>query len=87
MKLKDEIIVRKIANETIALFVGDERTDLTSALFLNPTAEFIFDVLKKETDKNTLVSLVCEHFGTDRTDTEADLDIFLANLSEKGFLI
>lgn len=87
MKLKDEIIVRKIANETIALFVGDERTDLTSALFLNPTAEFIFDVLKKETDKDTLVSLVCKHFGTNRTDTEADLDIFLANLSEKGFLI
>ena len=87
MKLKDEVIVRKIADETIALFVGDERTDLTSALFLNPTAEFIVEVLSKETDKETLVSLVCEHFGTDKEHTETDVEIFLENLTKKGFLI
>ncbi len=87
MKLKDEIIVRKIADETIALYVGDKKADLTSALFLNPTAEFIFEVLRKETDKETLVSLVCEHFGTDKEHTETDVEIFLENLTKKGFLI
>ena len=47
MKLKNNYVLKKIANETVAIYLYKDTADLRRAVSLNGSAKLIFEALQK----------------------------------------
>ena len=53
---------------------------------MNKTGAFLWESLSTERTKAELVQLVLENYDVDQEAAEADVDVFVKNLSEKGII-
>lgn len=56
MKLKYDFVTRKIGSQIVAVPVGEEVSRFNGMIKLNGSGEFIFNMLKEETDKGKIIS-------------------------------
>ena len=86
MKIKSGFVVRKIANQYMAVPVGARAKVLHGMLGLNETAAFIWELLKEERTEEELAALVFEEYEISEEHALEAVQRFCKSLQEEGVL-
>lgn len=85
-RLKDGFIVRKIGEQTMAVPVGRQTSEIHGMIALTESAELLWQVLEKGAELNRLTDIIMENYEIDRETAEADVKKFLDKLKQQGVL-
>ncbi len=80
MKIKDGFVLREVGGKNYAVATGDALTVFNGMISLNGVGAFIFKLLQEETDKNSVVSKICEEYDVEKEKAEQDFDKFVEQL-------
>ena len=73
MRIKEDIKIKEIAGERVAIRQGKFGVDMTKIIAFNPTAEWLWNQLSgKDFSKEDVVGLLIDAYNLD--ETTADLD-------------
>ena len=86
MKLKGNFVIKKIADETVAIHVNGNVADLRGAISLKGSAETIFSALLKGAKKEEIVNLLAETYHISNSTAETDTENFLKMLYNNNLL-
>ena len=86
MKIKSGFVVRKIANQYMAVPVGARAKELHGMIGLNETAAFLWELLKEERTEEELAALVFEEYEISEEYALEAVQRFCKSLQEKGVL-
>lgn len=76
----DNIVTRKIADETILVPIKGNLADMQRIFMLNPVAEYIWDNLNNDKHLKIIRTGVVNHFDVRPTDAEKDIIEFINQL-------
>lgn len=85
-RAKNGFIHRKVANEDVLISVGAGVANFNGYILLNPTASFLWDLLKEPHTIQELSEAVAEEFEVSPTEAKADVIEFIKMLVEKGMV-
>ncbi len=85
MKLKAGFLLREVAGRIVVVPERDV-LDLNVMISLNPTGRFLWERLEAGASAAELEEALMAHYGIDRQLAEADVQKFVQNLSDHGFL-
>ena len=83
----DEIVDRKIADETILVPLKGKLVDMQKIFSLNPVADFIWEKLDGKKDVAEICRLIEEDFKADTEQINADVNAFLNELTEAELIV
>ena len=86
MKIKSGFVVRKIANQYMAVPVGARAKELHGMIGLNETAAFLWELLKEERTEEELAALVFEEYEISEEEALHVVRRFGALLEKEGVL-
>lgn len=86
MKIKKGFITKKVAGDVIVIPAEQALVDFKAVITLNETGAFLWELLKEEQTKETLVESMCKEYEADKELMSADVDEFLKVLEDKGLL-
>ena len=86
MKIKNGFVVRKIANQYMAVPVGARAKELHGMIGLNETAAFLWELLKEERTEEELAALVFEEYEISEEHALEAVQRFCKSLQEEGVL-
>ncbi len=86
-KLKDGFIVRKIANQIMAVPVGQQTSHIHGMIALSESAELLWKALEKGADEESLADILTEEYEIDKEKALEDVKKFLIGLEEQGALV
>lgn len=86
MKLKDGIVTNSIDGESFAIATGKAAKSFNGLVRNNPTAAFIFELLKSEQTEDSIVSAILEKYDADEATVRADVQDFLELLKSKNLI-
>lgn len=83
MRLKDNLILRKVANQYIIVPVGKRVQEITNMVYISSSAAYLWDFMKEnEFTKEILVAKILEHYtGVTEDVASADIVKFLDTLN------
>lgn len=84
MKLKDKIVLRKIANNWVVLPLAASAFDLNGVLKLNDTGALLWQKLEQGANFDALVDTMLSEYDVTRDVAEADVKAFLQKLADAG---
>lgn len=87
MKLKYQFVVNKIADNFVAVPVGDNVIDFNGALQLNDGAAFIIEQLNQEISYDDIINNLVERFGCDIETAKNNLDPIINELKDNDLLV
>ncbi|MBQ5390687.1 MAG: PqqD family protein [Clostridia bacterium] len=85
MKIKDEYIVRKIGSKYYAVSAA-RIAEGGGMIALNETGAFLWELLKEETDMDSMVQALAEKYEIDAGTARADVAAYVDMLKEVGAL-
>lgn len=86
MKIKEDFLLRKVADSYVVVPVNKMNLDFNGIINLNETGAFLFELLQNGADREELISkLLSEYEVTDEKAT-ADVDIFINKVKEADIL-
>ncbi len=85
MKIKDGFVVRKIGSKYYAVSAA-RAAEGGGMIALNETGAFIWELLKEETDAETVAKALAEKYEIDFELALRDTDAYLKMLTEVGAL-
>ena len=83
---KDDLLVRRIAGETLIVPIRGKLADMQQIFTLNPVAEFVWEQIDGLRDLETIRAAVIDGFDVDDARAEADLRELVAQFLEAGLL-
>lgn len=86
MRLNSNLIMRKIAGETVLVPSGDMAQKFNGMLTLNTVAAFIWEHVEQVKEREELVSLIMETFEVDEETATQDVNGFVDMMIKNGFL-
>lgn len=86
MKLKNGIVTNSIDGENFAIATGDAAKEFNGLVKNNPTAAFIFELLKTEQTEDSIVNAMLEKYEVDEPTVRADVRELLALLKSKNLI-
>ena len=86
MKIKNGFVVRKIANQYMAVPVGARAKELHGMIGLNETAAFLWELLKEERTAEELAALLYEEYEISEEHALETVTRFCQSLQEEGVL-
>lgn len=86
MKLKNGIVTNSIDGESFAIATGEAAKDFNGLVKNNPTAAFIFELLKTEQTEDSIVAVMLEKYEVDEPTVRADVKELLALLKSKNLI-
>ena len=86
MKMKDGFVLRKIANQYMAVPVGARAKELHGMIGLNETGAFIWERLSKNQTQEAIVKDLCEEYDVDDAAAMAAVQRFYKKLQAEGVL-
>ena len=86
MKIKDGFVVRKIANQYMAVPVGARAKELHGMIGLNETAAFLWERLKENRTEEELAALLYNEYEISESDALETVRRFCKTLQEEGVL-
>ena len=86
MKIKEGFVLKKIAVNTIAVPVGKESLSFKAMIKINDTGAFLWELLEKGADCESLVSAVTDEYGITEEAASADVNDFIQNLRNADIL-
>lgn len=86
MKIKPGFMLRKVVEIYVILGIGSEAYNPNQIMSLNETGAFLWGLLEKGADRETLIDALPQEFEVDRQTAEKDVDAFLTQLREKALI-
>lgn len=86
MKIKDEYVLKTISDQFIVVPVGKEAVKFQGMISLNPTAKFLFELLKTEHTKDELIDALVNHYEVSYDVAENDVKSFIETLKKHQLL-
>ena len=85
-KLKSGFILRKIADQIMAVPVGAQTSNIHGMIALSESGELLWNALVSGANEEGLVELLTQNYEVDRETALCDVRIFLKGLHEQGAL-
>ena len=86
MKVNENFLLRQVADTWVILPVGQAAVDFNGMLTLNESGALLWRALEQGNDREGLVDALTSEYDVDRKTALADVDAFLAKLTEAGCL-
>lgn len=86
MKLKDGIVTNSIDGESFAIATGKAVREFNGLIKNNPSAAFIFELLKTEQTEDSIVAAMLEKYEVDESTVRADVKELLELLKSKNLI-
>ncbi|MDO4831366.1 MAG: PqqD family protein [Clostridia bacterium] len=86
MKIKDDFILRKVADSYVVVPVNSMIIDFNGIINLNETGAFLFEILQKGADKQTLLKKLMSEYEVSADKAESDIDKFIQKLKDEDIL-
>lgn len=82
MKIKDDFVLRKVADFYVVVPVNSLTLDFNGVINLNETGAFLFEQLQKGIEKEELVEKMLDEYDVTREKASADIDLFINKLKD-----
>ncbi len=86
MKLKDGIVTNSIDGESFAIATGKAAKEFNGLVKNNPSAAFIFELLKCEQTEDSIVNAMMEKYDVDEATVRADVKELIDLLKSKKLI-
>lgn len=86
MKIKDNFMLRKVADCYVVVPIGPAVADFNGMINLNEAGAFLWQLLESETTEDAVVSAMLEHYDVDEAIAKNDVKKFVAQLTEANLL-
>ncbi len=86
MRLKDGIVTNSIDGENFAIATGKAAKEFNGLVKNNPTAAFIFELLKTEQTEDSIVAAMLEKYDIDEKTVRTDVKELLELLRSKNLI-
>ncbi len=86
MKIKSDYILKKIAGSYVVVPVRTRAVDFSGIIKLSETGAFLWEILSKGAEKETLLARMLEEYEVDEATASADIDRFLRKLQEADLI-
>ena len=86
MKLKDEFVLRQVADTWVVMPLGQTSVDFNGMLTLNNSGALLWQALEQGGDREALADALTGQYDVSREEALADVDAFLAKLQQAGCL-
>lgn len=86
MKIKEDFMIRYIADEWVVVPMGERLTEFNSLIKLNESGAFIWKLLEKDVSKDEIINALLEEFDADEKKVSEDVGAFLKKLEEASIL-
>lgn len=86
MKIKSDYILKKIAGSYVVVPVRTRAVDFSGIIKLSETGAFLWEILSKGAEKETLLARMLEEYDVDEATASADIDRFLRKLQEADLI-
>lgn len=86
MKIKEDFLLRKVADSYVVVPVNNLTLDFNGIINLNETGAFLFELLQKGADREELVQKMLDEYEVTRDKAENDIDIFIKKVKDADIL-
>ncbi len=86
MKIKENFVLRNIADEYIVMPTGSNIAKFDGAVALNEVSAFIFEKLQNPVSKEDLVTALLNEYEVDAETAAKDVDALIAKFEEMGII-
>lgn len=86
MKIKDDFILRKVADTYVVVPVNSMTLDFNGIINLNETGAFLFGLLQKGATKEELLDKMLEEYDVPQKKAYEDIDIFIQKVKDADIL-
>ncbi|MBQ1617140.1 MAG: PqqD family protein [Ruminococcus sp.] len=86
MKIKDNFLLRKVADSYVVVPVGKLTLDFNGIITLNETGAFLFEQLQKGAEREDLIENLLKEYDVDPEKAAADIDVFLEKVKDADVL-
>jgi hypothetical protein len=86
MKLKDGIVTNSIDGESFAIATGKATKEFNGLVKNNPSAAFIFELLKTEQSEDSIVKAMLDKYDVDEPTVRKDVRELLELLKSKNLI-
>ena len=86
MKIKENFILRKVADSYIVVPVGSMTLNFNGIINLNETGAFLFEKLQQGADREDLINALLEEYDVAPDRAENDVDIFIQKVRDADVL-
>ena len=86
MKIKDNFLLRQVADTWVVMPIGQEMLDFNGMLTLNESGALLWKALEQGGDREALADALLAEYDVSREVALADVDAFLGKLVSAGCL-
>ena len=87
MKLKYNFIVRKVNDRAVAVAVGEDCVNFNGMVKLNPTGEFVFNMLNSgDVSAADIIAAVIEKYDVDEKTATDAVNAYIDSLRSSGLI-
>ncbi|MBQ1350110.1 MAG: PqqD family protein [Ruminococcus sp.] len=86
MKIKDNFLLRKVADSYVVVPVGKLTLDFNGIITLNETGAFLFEQLQKGAEREDLIENLLKEYDVDPEKAAADIEVFLEKVKDADVL-
>ena len=84
MKIKNNFVLRNVADTWVVLSVGNPTAGFDGMLTLNESGVVLWKAMENGCDKNALVKVLTDEYDVSEEVALADVEIFIDKLSSVG---
>lgn len=82
MKIKNDFVLRKVADSYVVVPVNSLTLDFNGVMNLNETGAFLFEQLQNGIEKEELVCKMLDEYDVTEEKASADIDAFISKLRD-----
>ena len=86
MKIKDNFLLRKVADSYVVVPVGKMSLDFNGIITLNETGAFLFELLQKGCEREDLIAKLLDEYEVSAGRASADVDKFIEKVKDADVL-
>lgn len=86
MKIKEDFILRKVADSYVVVPVNRMTLDFNGIINLNETGAFLFNLLQNGIEKQELIDKMLAEYDVTQQKAEADIDSFIQKIKDADIL-
>ena len=88
MKLREDLILRKVEEDYLIVDPGQEMVDMSKVFTLNDTAAYLWEALQgKEVTVDAMVELICSAYEVSADVAKADAELLYEEFKAQGVLV
>ena len=86
MKLKEDLVLRQVADTWIILSMAQDVLNFDGVLKLNESGAMLWNLLKETENPQDLIEALMKQYDVDKQVAQDDVNAFLDNLEKAGCL-